>query len=343
MKRTERRRLGHGILGAGVVLTLALTGCGGTTDARGATSPTASGSSSASATGTAVTGAPAVQPADVAAILADYDARNNAAIAAAGQGFDSTAWADADTGAVLESDIIGTQLAKAQEDHGDATLVLTHADPVAYLPLVDAAQPWFLVRAALSDVPRLVSLTRAGAGQPWKVEASVELPSGVADPAAPGADSTVAATDHEQVQKAIASVIRSIDDPATDPGVFVGPLAEHRRHLDTNASGLGADAFTSTTTPYAGQLTDQGGPGGSTRVVRSADGSVLALASLRNRVVFTREGGMLEHGPDFAAVTGQSGPQPSLTYDFLVSVVIRLDQAGKVAVVGSSLGNLPVR
>jgi hypothetical protein len=329
---------------AGVALAVlfATTACSSSPSPGEASGPSG-GSASATAT-SRPSGSPALTTADVTATVADYDARNNAALVAAGRDFDPGAWTGVDGGALLESDVFATRLARAQAEADHQAKTITHENARAYLPDVDPARPWLLVTATSQGTSEVLVLGRTEPSGPWVGlgQSTVEGP--LAEAAAPGGDSTADEALTGRVRTALAAVVGHVSSPQEGSVPFVGPASTHHARLDRERSGLGAKSFTSTAQFHTGGLAEQGTGGGSTWVVKAADGSALVLSQLRNHVEFSAgPGSTIEHGPDFAEVTGETGPRPSLAYDFLLTVVLRVTASGEATMLGSSLGNLPVR
>lgn len=342
-----RKNWSRGLVSPVLVGFLSLSACG-TTGGDGSGTATNGSTPAASSASASPSPSPSMAQAlaadEVAALMTDYDTRNNAASLAADADFNADLWATADTGGLLESDVFSTALAKAQERAPDGK-TYTHTDPVGYIPLSPVEQPWLIVRSTFQDSPSLKGYTRSGSSGPWLNDSWVEFEGTLPEPAAPGQASTPTPAQVAAVQKAIADVIAHVETPEVSPFPVVGGLANHHNRLNTfDLSGLDAESMSMTTEPYAGALEDQGTERGSTQIVVAADGSVLAVAGLRNQAVFTAKAGRtIEHGQDFAEASGETGPREELHYGFLFFVLLRIDPSGAVTMMGSTGLNLPVK
>ena len=342
-----RKNWSRGLVSPVLVGLLSLSACG-TTGGDGSGTATNGSTPAASSASASPSPSPSMAQAlaadEVAALMTDYDTRNNAASLAADADFNADLWATADTGGLLESDVFSTALAKAQERAPDGK-TYTHTDPVGYIPMSPVEQPWLIVRSTFQDSPSLKGYTRSGSSGPWLNDSWVEFEGTLPEPAAPGQASTPTPAQVAAVQKAIADVIAHVETPEVSPFPVVGGLANHHNRLNTfDLSGLDAESMSMTTEPYAGALEDQGTERGSTQIVVAADGSVLAVAGLRNQAVFTAKAGRtIEHGQDFAEASGETGPREELHYGFLFFVLLRIDPSGAVTMMGSTGLNLPVK
>jgi hypothetical protein len=116
----------------------------------------------------------ALTEAELPALFASYDVRNNAAITAAGPpDFDAGRWRLADRGAALEADLFGTRLTRLARVGRPRPL--THTGVRVYAPRFGAYPMWALV-AARQDGTRggldAQLFTRASVTSPWLMQAS---------------------------------------------------------------------------------------------------------------------------------------------------------------------------
>lgn len=276
----------------------------------------------------------ALDRSDLAAMLADYDLRNNAAIVATHGTADPGPWAQADTGIVLEGDRFFTRLHAAQGDQSDPVTSRHTADEV-YSPRF-ASYPMYAVVPV--DVqwgdgqprPRVGVWTKAGAAQPWLLALSYRRPSELA---APAADPTPTA---EQSARAVAAAVQVRQGLHTaQPETLVEGTHELVTLLQSPAPGA-----TSYTVEFAsGGDADQGTSAGSTFIVQLADGSSLAVAGLTFRETITAPEGRVIRYPDAVAeATGLRDWYRSLDLRFGCSVGILVAPDGSWRLHGSQCG-----
>lgn len=329
--RRVRRCVPKGV--CGIVLSLAVAACGGAGEG---VSATASGSSeSAKGVSSTPTPTPTSSPgltsaSEANALMADYDVRNNAAIAKADL-FDTSGWDKADAGLALAADVMGTKLAQAQNEAptGD---VVTHSDSMAYAPNVAGSPHWVVVAAQRNGKPSVYGFVRDGAAGPWRQESYVITTAAPPAPAEPGAASTPNPEQIKAAEKAAAEVARTVSAGGNGAVALAGEAATMVKRLDSDRSGLGADSLAISVHPEPSQAP---------RVVIAQDGSVLALTSHRVTATFkAKSGSSLSHGPDFAQVLGEPGDRQELVYDFALFSLLQIDSAGATTMLGSSGGNL---
>jgi hypothetical protein len=255
--------------------------------------------------------------------MADYDTRNNAAIAKAAS-FDASGWSASDTGLALLADEMATKLDQARNQAPDGA-PLTHTGAVAHAADVTGAPQWVLVAADRNGTPNIYGFVRTSSSDPWRQES-------YATPAAAGAAATPSQSQMAAATEAAGQVSSTVAAMGQGPIVLTGEAATMVRRLASDKSGLGAESLTITATPDP----EQG-----LRVVVAGDGSTLALVSHRVKATFTASASSpLRHGPDFAAVLGQSGDQQQLVYDFALFSLLKVNE-GDATMLGSSAGNLP--
>jgi hypothetical protein len=132
--------LGRAVAATVCAAALGLAGCSGasTSTSGSSTSGVAGTSSSSGSASASPSGGPALKSADEAvALMADYDTRNNAAIAKAAS-FDASGWSASDTGLALLTDEMATKLDQARNQAPDGA-PLTHTGAVAHAPDVTGA------------------------------------------------------------------------------------------------------------------------------------------------------------------------------------------------------------
>lgn len=263
--------------------------------------------------------------------MADYDTRNNAAIAKAAS-FDASGWSASDTGLALLTDEMATKLDQARNQAPDGA-PLTHTGAVAHAPDVTGAPQWVLVAADRNGTPNIYGFVRTSSSDPWRQESYATLAAPAPAPAAPGAAATPSQSQMAAATEAAGQVGSTLAAMGQGPIVLTGEAATMVRRLASDKSGLGADSLTITATPDP----EQG-----LRVVVAGDGSTLALVSHRVKATFTASASSpLRHGPDFAAVLGQPGDQQQLVYDFAPFSLLKVNEGDAATMLGSSAGNLP--
>lgn len=264
------------------------------------------------------------------ALMADYDQRNNAAIASS-VSFDTTGWEKADTGLALVTDVMATKLAQAQNQPSKGTPV-THTDAVAYAPELEVTPPWVLVSATKNGTLNLYGFVRDGASGAWRAESYSTLAGPLPAPADPGPASSPDNAQLAAVKGAADQLAATLAAEGKGPIALVGESATMVKRLLSDRSGLGAASVTiaATTDPAQGM-----------RVVTTQDGSTVALVSQRVKATFAaKSGSSLSHGPDFAAVLGEPGDRQQLVYEFALFSVLHVHPGDAATMLGSSAGNL---
>lgn len=274
---------------------------------------------------------PALTSADVPAMLAEYDVRNNAAIAETAATGDPSAWSAADSGAVLQADQFTTRLHVAR---GDATgEPITHEGTVAYAAAFTAYPMEVLVESQVSGTAEdakasnmIARFTKTSAVSPWMLSSNAPINNALPQPLVAGTASTASTDDRARAAAARDTIGEYLRTGSTEGLTLDGALQSWDATVKDNVQR--------TVAPYDG-FGDPFGPDASLSVVR-AKGALLGLAVFSVHDIMTATPGTSVYfgDEDFAQAIGQPGLRSKISETFVVSVVYTVDEQGRVTTRG---------
>lgn len=270
----------------------------------------------------------ALTEAELPALFASYDARNNAAIGAAGPPrFDTDRWRLADRGAALEADVFGTRLTRLARTGRPRPL--THTGVRVYAARFGAYPMWALV-AARQDGTRGGRLdaqlfTRASVTSPWLLQAST-----LVDAAALPKPAEPSGEPGDRVARAALAAADAwsayLEGGDTDGVEVDGDTRDWRRMVDGLA---GRRIFTQARTEAEAYE-----PRAPVRVVRVTGGH-LALVTVRVTTALVGRRGLRVHWePPLDTVRGSR--DGVLTFAHLATGLVLLPEQGRPRVLGST-------
>lgn len=305
-----------------LLLPIGLAGC------------TALGGESAESSQTAATVKPAVAPDGLAAMLSDYDRRNNEAILATQRTQDPTRWATADAGPLLDVDYWDTRWAALVKTDNKAQTVpepMAHTGLTVYSGPAVAGPDRVIVEltsglaGAKGPTPRLAVFSRESATSGWKQHSSATLLKTVRPPLPAAADAALPTAAQRTAVAAVAERLRK--EVAVRPATSILPQEIGQ------ALRRGAKKVTISITASYKKGGDQFGPAGAITARRTATGT-LAVVAFRCKVTFTYPGGVIVWDPEIAAVLNQPGQQDKGTRFYLTTLAVHVPDKGAPTLVG---------
>lgn len=326
---TERRRVPTVVPVLAVVATV-LAGCAGI--------PAKSPQSAGPPTKIALT------QAEAKAALADYDARNNAAIALSASKYDPSGWEKADQGILLREDLYATQYAKANQEKrtGDPR---TNTAEVVYAPAFEGYPMYAIVAGRAtggqsdddesaddeSDLDVSV-FERASAVSPWKQSVTASVPEDLLpDAQAPGPQSTPTEADGKAALALLPALVTFLETGKATAGLTpTKAMTSLRSNVIKKRTGI--DSAEITADP-ASSAENQLGAGGSVQAVRTADGLIATYALTFTTVQRTLPNfSLTRDDAKEAKALGQTGPTRILVGRAVAAVVISIPDDGEPTV-----------
>ncbi len=314
--------MGRFIVGVAGVLLLAVTGC--TTTQPQPAPPTDR------IPGVALTWA------ETAALAADYDNRNNAAIASTVKASSTSPWTLADTGPTLAADRFITDAAW----NGGERLTPVR---VTFLPKATWANRfssypiWAITRVGVQNEPAiagadgdlLVVFRREAASAPWLVEMTLRV-AGVPNAPDDGAGLTTSA-DVDAALTTMDQVVAFLDQ-GTRPDFYVTPDLGHLRGQFSVPQQDEVGATTVACRPFYGTSA----PRDSLRVVRSSSGVLSVMSLLCLQTTTAKPGKTIARPAGYAKALGvPDGPAATLTQPWAVMVAVSRPMKGNAVAVGT--------
>lgn len=327
-----------------VPLALTLAACSG-----GGGDPTAPAESSTTGTTTTAPAGPGLTVPQAAAMMRDYDARNNPAIEAAGAPrFDEKPWARADVGPALEQDVLNTRVDRADppkepEKSGPLTSRVSgvvgaarhRSGEVAIVDSPFERDPSSASTASSTDPsstattkepPRTVlRVMRREGGGAWKLWSSVGAPKGALPaPLPPSTDPTPTPAQVRANQTLVPQVIDSLREEQGAPFAKAEPVRDFLDELWPGGKPVRGMTRTLQCEPYAARGSND--VADALLAVRARSATVSAV-TVRCRVDWqAAEGRAIFFGKGFAAVNRVSTEgNPQATVQLVVTAIVTRD------------------
>ena len=249
----------------------------------------------------------ALEPDDLATVLAAYDELNNRAIrAAAAPDYATKPWRAVDTGPVLEHDVYDTLVSRRTNER-ERPRPFTHAPVRAYSPRFTSYPMWSLVVSSVKRTTYVQVFTRETAASPWLMRTTNDAdPEDLPDPIEdPGRMVAVDPRTADAARTAVGAVTRYL---AT--GVLRGVrVTDSVRKLHRQANRVAAHERKLIHSQHLTVDSAAADPQDDLRIV-AVEGGHLAVAVRPTRVTYIApRGRSLRWNPAFAPLNGTFGQE----------------------------------
>lgn len=277
------------------------------------------------------------------ALLADYDKRNNAVIAAIAKGGKVDLWAQVDGGSVLAGDrystVLGRELHKASSGDGSVRSAVQ-----AYVPSFTAYPMTVVVEATVRSVkeplnkeePSFEVYRRDSVTVPWKLVATAYRDASAPKPAPAGRVVALTAAQKKQIQSMVGRLTAYVGK-GTAPGFTPSASLEAVRqsYVDKPQPNI---IVTTDCFPKV-ELNDALG---STTVVPTSSGRLLVVSLACDVTYGTSDGSTLYWQAAYAKALNTTAAT-RIVLDHLqdVTVVLAVDDSGRVTSLGANAGRIP--
>lgn len=279
---------------------------------------------------------PGIEREDLAAALASYDERNNAAIDLASREHDPKGWASADRGVILRTDLHDTRYAKESgEPKAPGTALTTTPEKDSLVAPAFTQYPmWFAVTGTLAEADAmkpqraLLVYERDGVLDPWRMSAHLTLEDAELHALAPGAASQPTPAQVKRAQAVSDQVAAYLETGEKGDLTVPEDLQELREQIvgDGETSRLIHAAVRA-----VGSGDDPSDPGDGAPKVAAVDGGVLVTAtySVDYTHAATDVGATLAFSDEaFARAVGQPGRHGSLDLHQVLAVAVLVPEKG---------------
>ncbi|MEP6798479.1 MAG: hypothetical protein ABI890_10040 [Lapillicoccus sp.] len=278
---------------------------------------------------------------EAVAVAADYDNRNNAAIASTVKASSDRPWNDVDTGPSLAADRFFTAVAW----NGGARLTPLR---ITFIPKATWANPftsypiWAITRVGVQYEPTpppgsadelLVVFRREAASAPWLAEMTMQL---MGVPNLP--DDRAGTTTPADVDAAATTMNELVAflEQGTRPDFYITPVLDDLRDL-LSVPKDDAAATSATCRPFAGTTS----PRDSLRVVRSASGVLSVMTVVCRQTTTAKPGHTITRPAGFAKALGvPDTPATTLTQSWAVMVAVSRPIKGRAVAVAADFSSI---
>lgn len=341
------------VLALSCALAAVTAGCAQTAERQTNASGTPTSAAAGAVTTPATPTTAGLSTAQLAAVFADYDRRNNPALLRANR-FDPTGWADADTGPVLANDEFGTAVEKAARGTKDE---FEDSKPFRHHPVAsvggtgdpDGLGPWLVATTKAgesgpgSDEQFLKVMTGGTGTSNWKMFASMQRDTLVSLPKnlPAGSSTRLDPATKQRLANTASDVVYALGNGNVD--AFAQALSIQR----LRTSGI----RTSYPEALAGQISYQCWGWGDKSRTNAATATLVGTQALRSQRVAGGVVALLSLDCDWS-ITGavtmdapvakvlhlRPGPSDSVRRPASVQLLLVLPDHGKPSIAGSDLG-----